>query len=309
MKQMPKSGGWLNSVKVTLGFIELALAFKFLSVADQVYHWGILDREIYISIWIAIAICMGLYFLGYIRLPHDSKTETVPVPRMLMAIASFAFVVYLVPGMFGAPLKALSGYLPPRTSHDFDLSKSTFATSTNAINTAQQEALPMGKIKYADEFELPHGLTGYFDYEQGMEAARKLNKPVLLDFTGHGCVNCRKMEDYVWGEPQVLTILMQDYIIISLYVDDRTTLPENEWVVSSYDQKTKKTLGQVNADLQISKFNNNAQPFYVLVDHDGKMLINPPIGYEPDVQLFTDYLDEGKKAFEQKQKNIASRAN
>jgi len=309
MNKMPKSGGWLNSVKVTLGFVELALAFKFLSVADQVYHWGILDREIYISIWIAIALCMGLYFLGYIRLPHDSKLETVSVPRMLLAISSFAFVVYLVPGMFGAPLKALSGYLPPRTSHDFDLSKSTFLANNNTVSTAQQASLPAGQIKYAHQFELPHGLTGYFDYKQGMEAARMLNKPVLLDFTGHGCVNCRKMEDYVWGEPEVLTRLMNDYVIISLYVDDRTKLPETDWVVSTYDQKTKKTLGQVNADLQISKFNNNAQPFYVLVDHDGNILVKPPIGYEPDVQLFTGYLDKGKKAFEEKQKNIASRVN
>ena len=305
MKKMPKSGGWLNSVKVTLGFVELALAFKFLSVADQVYHWGILDREVYISIWIAIAICMGLYFLGYIRLPHDSKSETVSVPRMLLAIASFAFVVYLVPGMFGAPLKALSGYLPPRTSHDFDLSKTYMAASNDNRVDYGAEALPVGKVKFSEKFELPHGLTGYFDYEQGMEAAKALDKPVLLDFTGHGCVNCRKMEDYVWGEAPVLQRLSNDYVIISLYVDDRTTLPEEDWVVSSYDNKVKKTIGQVNANLQISKFNNNAQPFYVLVDHDGKKLVDPPIGYEPDVQLFTDYMDAGKKAFEEQGKNIA----
>ena len=307
MQKMPKSGGWLNSVKVTLGFVELALAFKFLSVADQVYHWGILDREIYISIWIAIAICMGLYFLGYIRLPHDSKTETVSVPRMLLAIASFAFVVYLVPGMFGAPLKALSGYLPPRTSHDFDLSRNVMMASNSNSVQEQKEALPVGKVKYAEKFELPHGLTGYFDYKQGMEAAKALDKPVLLDFTGHGCVNCRKMEDYVWGEAPVLQRLSNDYVIISLYVDDRTTLPEEDWVVSSYDNKIKKTLGQANADLQISKFNNNAQPFYVLVDHNGEKLVDPPIGYEPDVQLFVDYLDAGKKAFEERGKNIASK--
>ncbi|MBT32698.1 MAG: disulfide bond formation protein DsbD [Thalassobius sp.] len=302
MQKMPKSGGWLNSVKVTMGFIELALAFKFLSMADQVYHWGILDREVYIAIWIAIALCMGLYFLGYIRLPHDSKVETVSVQRLLLGVASFAFVIYLVPGMFGAPLKALSGYLPPRTTHDFDLTKLTTSSESNFAHTNA----PVEEIKHADKFEMPHGLTGYFDYEQGMEVAKKLNKPVLLDFTGHACVNCRKMEDFVWGETPVLERLNNDYVIISLYVDDRTTLPEQDWVTSEADGKVKKTIGQVNADLQISRFNNNAQPFYVLLSNDEEVLVKPPIGYQPDTELFIDYLEEGKKAFQQHQKELVS---
>ncbi|UZR94270.1 protein-disulfide reductase DsbD family protein [Chondrinema litorale] len=302
MQKMPKSGGWLNSVKVTMGFVELALAFKFLSMADQVYHWGILDREVYIAIWIAIALCMGLYFLGYIRLPHDSKVETVSVQRLLLGVASFAFVIYLVPGMFGAPLKALSGYLPPRTTHDFDLTKLTTSSVSNIAHTNA----PVEEIKHADKFEMPHGLTGYFDYEQGMEVAKKLNKPVLLDFTGHACVNCRKMEDFVWGESPVLDRLSNDYVIISLYVDDRTSLPEQDWVVSETDGKVKKTIGQVNADIQISRFNNNAQPFYVLLSNDEEVLVKPPIGYQPDTQLFIDYLEEGKKAFKQHQKELVS---
>ncbi|MEM1136447.1 MAG: LptF/LptG family permease [Bacteroidota bacterium] len=306
MQKLPKSGGWLNSVKVTMGFIELALAFKFLSMADQVYHWGILDREIYVAIWIAIALSMGLYFLGYIRLPHDSKMETVSVTRLLLAIASFAFVIYLIPGMFGAPLKALSGYLPPRTSHDFDLS---IIATGNTVNTTNPNALVSNsndEVIHQDKFILPHGLTGYFDYQQGLKVAKKLNKPILLDFTGHACVNCRKMEDYVWGEKPVLQRLKNDYVLISLYVDDRTKVDENAWITSEYDGKVKKTIGQINADLQISKFNNNAQPYYVLLNHNEEVLVTPPIGYQPDVQQFAQYLDTGKSIFEKQQRGLVS---
>jgi thiol:disulfide interchange protein DsbD len=301
MSSMPKSGGWLNSVKVTLGFIELALAFKFLSVADQVYHWGILDREVNIAIWIAISLGMGLYYLGYIRLPHDDKMEKVSVPRLLLALTAFTFVVYLIPGMFGAPLKALSGFLPPRTTHDFDLIALMQNQRYDAAYPSAQEASSRqaGQGKHSNILKIPHGIKGYFDLEEGMEAARREGKPVFIDFTGHGCVNCRKMEDNVWGEPEVLSRLKNDYVVIALYVDDRTVLPESEWVTSSYDGKVKKTIGAINADYQIATFNNNAQPFYILLDHQGELLANPK-AYDLNVANFVDFLDKGLAEFEKR---------
>ena len=307
LSKMPKSGGWLNSVKVVLGFVELGLAFKFLSVADQVYHWGLLDRHIYIAIWIAIALCLGLYLLGYIQLPHDSKLEKVSIPRMLLALISFAFVIYMLPGMFGAPLKALSGYLPPQTSHEFDLVKTIRDNSFGTIPSQQKVvSSDTGQRKYADKFEFPHGIEGYFDLEEGMTAAKATGKPVFIDFTGHGCVNCRKMEDNVWGENPVLKRLKGDYIVVALYVDDRTKLPESEWVTSTYDGKVKKTIGEVNGDFQISKFKNNAQPFYLLLDHDGELLAKPK-AFDLNVQNFVDFLDNGLKEFEARQKQLASK--
>ncbi|MDW7694973.1 cytochrome c biogenesis protein CcdA [Flammeovirgaceae bacterium SG7u.111] len=306
LSKMPKSGGWMNSVKVVLGFVELALAFKFLSVADQVYHWGILDRYVYIAIWAAIALSLGLYLLGYIRLPHDSKLEIVPIPRMLLAVVSFTFVIYLLPGLFGAPLKLLSGYLPPQTTHEFDLVK-TIRENAGSSSTSQSNvttASNYSKRKYADKLHFPHGIQGYFDLEEGMAAAKAEGKPIFIDFTGHGCVNCRKMEDNVWGETPVLKRLKNEYVVVALYVDDRTLLPESEWVTSSYDGKVKKTLGEVNADWQISKFKNNAQPFYLLLDHKGELLAKPK-AFDLEVQNFVDFLDSGLKEFETRQKQLA----
>jgi thiol:disulfide interchange protein DsbD len=293
---LPKSGGWLNVVKVMLGFIELALAFKFLSVADQVYHWGLLDRPIYIAIWTAIALTAGMYLLGKIRLPHDSPIESIGVPRFLMAIVAFAFVIYLLPGMFGAPLAALSGYLPPQTTHDFDL---VSLIRQNAGVAAPNNSNVPPIVKYGDKFKLPHGLKGYFDYKEALAAAKKENKPIFIDFTGHGCVNCRKMEANVWVKPEVLQRLQNDYIILALYVDDPTELPESEWITSEYDGKVKKTIGKINADLQISKFNNNAQPYYVLLGHDELPLI-PPLAYDENVDNFVRFLDAGKASFNAK---------
>jgi thiol:disulfide interchange protein DsbD len=293
---LPKSGGWLNVVKVVLGFIELALAFKFLSVADQVYHWGLLDRPIFIAIWIAIALTAGIYLLGKIRLPHDSPVESIGVPRFLAAIVAFAFVIYLLPGMFGAPLAALSGYLPPQTTHDFDLvSLIRQSAGTGSVNAG---TIPQN-VKYGDKFKLPHGLKGYFDYKEALAAAKKENKPLFIDFTGHGCVNCRKMEANVWSKPEVLQRLQNDYIILALYVDDPTELPESEWVVSKYDGKVKKTIGKINADLQITKFNNNAQPYYVLLGHDELLLVTP-MAYDENVDNFIRFLDAGKANFRAK---------
>lgn len=294
MQNLPQSGGWLNSVKVVLGFVELALAFKFLSTADQVYHWGILDRDIYLSIWIAIAFLMGMYLLGKIRLPHDSPMEKVSVGRLMMAVFTFTFMVYMIPGLFGAPLSLLSGLIPPRTTLEFDLTKNTVVAS----DTQEFDKMP----KYADLLHLPHGLKGYFDYEEAREAAKKAGKPLFIDFTGHGCVNCRKMEDNVWANPEVLRRLKNDYILVALYIDERTDLPENEQYISQTDGKKKTTLGKKNSDLQITKFGNNAQPFYVLLGHENEKPLITPRAYDPDVQVFIEFLDAGVEAFKKQQK-------
>lgn len=294
LSNLPKSGGWLNSVKVVLGFLELALAFKFLSIADQAFHWGILDRDLNIAIWIVIFTLMGFYLLGKIRLPHDSKLEVLSVPRLMLAIATFSFVIYLIPGLWGAPLKALAGYLPPMHTHDFDLIGLS-RPADEADYTVCEEP------KYNDFLHLPHGLNGYFDYEQALQCARAQNKPLFIDFTGHGCTNCREMEAVVWSDPEVLRRLKEDYVIVALYVDDKTELPESEWYTSSYDNKVKKTIGKQNADLQITNLNNNAQPFYVLVGHDEKVLVEP-VAYDKSVSNFIQFLDKGKKRFEASQK-------
>ena len=302
LNTLPKSGGWLNSVKVVLGFIEVALGLKFLSVADQTYHWGILDREIYIAIWIVVFALMGFYLLGKIRFKHDSEVQHIGVFRLTLVIITFSFVVYLIPGMWGAPLKSLAGYLPPQTSHDFDLNqviRDNAKLIMESGNTSYSASLNKEKCeapKYSEFLHLPHGLEGYFDYEQGLACAQKLNKPVFIDFTGHGCVNCREMEARVWSHPEVLKRLKNDYVIIALYVDDKTELPESEWVVSSYDGKVKKTLGKKYADFQISRFNVNAQPYYVLLDPEGNLLV-PPKAYDLNVDNFIRFLDAGLEAF------------
>ena len=285
LKSLPKSGGWLNTVKVVLGFLELALALKFLSIADQVYHWRLLDREVFLAFWIVIFAMLGTYLLGKIRTPHDSPTEIVSVPRILLAIVTLAFVVYMVPGMWGAPLKALAGYLPPQATHDFDLNRRQAAGGP--VSTLTE--VP----KYADLFDLPHDLEGFFDYEQALAYSKKVNKPVFVDFTGHGCVNCREMEARVWSDPAVLQRLREDYVIVALYVDDKTELPESEWYTSPYDQRVKKTIVAQNADLQIRKYNNNAQPHYCLVDSEGNLLV-APINYDLNPEHFAAFLDSGK---------------
>ena len=293
MNNMPKSGGWLNSVKVVLGFLELAFAFKFLSIADQAYHWNILDREIYLAIWIVIFTLMGFYLLGKIELPHDSKAEKTSVGGLMLAIVTFSFVVYLIPGMFGAPLKALSGYLPPQTTLDFDL--------TSVSNSSLQvQSTICESPKYADFLHLPHGIQGYFDYDQALACAKEQNKPLFIDFTGHGCVNCREMEARVWSDPQVLNRLKENFVVVALYVDDKTELPESQWFKSEYDGKMKKSIGKQNADFQITRFNNNAQPYYVILDTKGELI--PPIkAYDLEIANFVAFLDEAKAEFEKRQ--------
>jgi len=292
MQRLPKSGGWLNTVKVVLGFLELALAFKFLSIADLVYHWGILDRDIFLAIWIVIFSALGLYLLGKIRLPHDSKMEHLGVPRLLLALVTFTFVVYMIPGLWGAPLKALSGYLPPLTTQQFSLSGST--SSSEASSSTEV-------VLYGDLLKIPHGIPGYFDYEQALAAAKREGKPLLIDFTGHGCVNCRKMEENVWVDPQVIKRLKEDFVMVALYIDERLELPESKWYTSTYDEKVKKTLGKQNADFQITRFNNNAQPYYVILDHQEQLLATPR-GYDTDIAAFVEFLDGASAEFQSRKK-------
>ncbi|MDE7128466.1 MAG: thioredoxin family protein [Bacteroidales bacterium] len=276
LKNLPKSGGWLNSVKVVLGFIEVALGFKFLSVADQTYHWGLLDREVYLAIWITVFSLLGLYLLGKIRFAHDDKTEHVSVKRLALSIAVFSFVVYMIPGMFGAPLKALSGYLPPISTQDFVIGA---GSSAQASSTKES--------KY--DLHLPHGLQGYFNLKEGLEAAKAEGKPVFVDITGHGCVNCREMEARVWSDPKVLDILSNKYVIVALYTDDKQKLDKEDWITTESGD-VLKTLGRANSYIARTRFGVNAQPNYVLLSPDGKQLA-PVRGYNLNVQEFVDFLN------------------
>lgn len=287
LQGLPKSGGWLNSVKVVLGFVELALGLKFLSVADQAYHWHLLDREIYIALWIVIFFLMGVYLLGKLKFAHDSDMPYLGVPRLFLAILTFGFVVYLIPGMWGASLPGLAGYLPPTTTHSFNLP---------AMIKGEGVGNLCEKPKHTEFLHLPHGLKGYFDYKQAINCAKDLNKPLFIDFTGHGCVNCRKMEEQVWAHPEVLRRLEKDFIVVALYVDDRTELPESEWRTSKFDGKVKKSIGKINSDIQICYFGSNAQPNYCLLDNNEELLAEPR-GSNYNVKEFIKFLDEAKALF------------
>lgn len=302
LNNLPKSGGWLNSLKVSLGFLELALGLKFLSIADQVYHWGILDREIYLVLWIVIFFFLGLYLLGKVRLSHDSKMETIGVTRLLLAVVVFSFTLYLVPGLFGAPLKALAGYLPPMSTQDFNIA--SIIREQNSSSYVDEISVLCDEPKYNELLELPHGLKGYFDYEQALACAKEQNKPLFIDFTGHGCVNCREMEARVWSDPEVLHRLKNEYVIVALYVDEKTELPEPEWYTSSYDGKIKKTIGKQNADIQITRFNNNAQPYYVILDPYTERMLVEPKAYDLDIAQFLKFLKAGKTAFNANSKKV-----
>lgn len=289
LSNLPKSGGWLNSVKVVLGFLELALALKFLSIADQVYHWKLLDRDVFLAIWIAIFSFLGFYLLGKIRLPHDGEAKPIGVPRLILALVTFSFIVYLVPGLFGAPLKSLAGFLPPISSQDFNVLSASSGHQDRDYELCDEP-------KYSELFEFPHGIKGYFDLDQALSCAKQQNKPVFIDFTGHGCVNCREMEVRVWSDPEVLKRLKEDFVMVALYVDEKKDLPKSDWYTSTFDGRIKKTLGSKNADFQITQFENNAQPFYVILDADGKELIEP-IAYEKDISQFIRFLDTAKSNF------------
>ena len=294
LKKLPKSGGWLNSVKVVLGFIEVALGLKFLSVADQTYHWGLLDREIYLAVWIVTFSLLGFYLLGKIKFAHDSDMPYLGVGRLALAIVTFSFVIYLLPGMWGAPLKGLSGYLPPLATQDFVAGQG----GATAGSTASGEGLRTVeglKPKYSDFLHLPHGLEGFFDLREAEAYAEKVGKPLFIDFTGHGCVNCREMEARVWSDPEVLAMLRNDYVIVALYSDDKKVLPENEWVTTE-SGKVLKSLGKINSRYALTTYGVNAQPYYVLQGRGGKMLV-PPRGYDLSVPGFVAFLRSGLEAY------------
>ena len=293
LKKFKKSGGsWLNSVKVVLGFIEIALGLKFLSVADQTYHWGILDREVYLAIWIAVFSLLGMYLLGKIRFAHDEPVEHLSVPRLTLAIAVFSFVVYLIPGMWGAPLKALSGYMPPMTTQDFVIGS---GSAHNTLNVSfNDDVAPDNNSEYG--LHLPLGLQGFFSLEEGLEAAKKAGKPVFVDVTGHGCVNCREMESRVWSDPVVLGMLKNDFVLVALYTDDKQKLPENEWVTDAASGKIYKDLGRVNSYIARTNWNVNAQPNYILLSPEGEVLV-PVRGYDLSVEGFIDFLQSGIDAY------------
>ena len=267
-------GGWLHSVKVVLGFIEVALGLKFLSVADQTYHWGILDREVYLAIWIVVFTLLGLYLLGKIKFEGDEPVEHISVPRLTLVIAVFTFVVYLIPGMWGAPLKALSGYMPPITTQDFIVGQGVGTTSSSPL----------------DDLNIIH------NYQEGLEKARKENKPLFIDVTGHGCVNCREMESRVWTDPVVHKMLKNDYIVVALYVDDKVKLDEKDWITDESNGKVYKDVGRVNSYISRTKWNANAQPTYILLTPDEEMLA-PKREYDLDVQGFVDFLQSGLEEY------------
>ncbi len=301
LQSLPKSGGWLNSVKVTFGFIELALALKFLSNVDLTYHWGLLNRDVFLVLWIVIFGLMGLYLIGKLKFSHDSDLKFISVPRLFFAIAAFSFAVYMIPGLWGAPLKLLSGFIPPSTTQEFNLDDLKYKIGSNtAVVSNSNVAAAKPPMKYTNKLKVPFGLVAYFDLEEGMAAAKALNKPVMLDFTGHTCANCRKMEEQVWKDPEVLKRIKENFVLVSLYVDEYDTeLPESE----HYKDKNGNMItnvGQKNLDYEITKFGFNAQPLYMFLDLEGNPLSDIKYGYVPNVQKFIDHLDAMKAAFEKK---------
>ncbi len=295
LKKLPKSGGWLNTVKVVIGFIEVALGLKFLSVADQTYHWGLLDREIYLAIWIVVFALMGFYLLGKIRFAHDDEVKHIGVGRLVLAIVSFTFVVYMLPGMWGAPLKALSGYLPPLTSQEYVLTPAGSAASSSNAHTLQLKTVDGKTPKYSDFLHLPHNLEGFFDLKEAEAYAQKVGKPLFIDITGHGCVNCREMEARVWSDPEVLSILRNDYVICALYADDKKVLDEKDWVTTA-SGKVLKSLGKINSNFVLETYGINAQPYYILQSGDGRQLAAPR-SYDLSVEGFVKFLRDGVDAY------------
>jgi len=292
LNSLPKSGGWLNSVKVVLGLLELALSLKFFSNVDLAYHWGILTREIFIALWIIIFAILGFYLLGKIKLSHDSDVPYTSIPRLLMAIITFAFVMYLIPGMFGAPLKLISGFPPPAFY--------TEGWSIGQNNPSSETKNEM--VEGTDPAHCPHNLPCFHDYNLALDYSKKVNKPLMIDFTGWSCVNCRKMEDKVWIDPRVLSRLQNDFVLVSLYVDDKTELPENEKYLSKTTDKNVRTFGNKWSDFQTERFKTNSQPWYVLLDHNEQEL-NSPTGYDPDIEKYIQFLEEGKTEFEKRKKD------
>ncbi|SEH63035.1 thiol:disulfide interchange protein DsbD [Paenimyroides aquimaris] len=284
LKSLPSSGGWLNSVKITLGFLELALALKFLSNVDLAYHWNWFDREVFLALWIIIFGYLGFYLLGKLRFPGDSPAVNISLPRMVLSMIVLSFTLYMLPGLWGAPLKSISAFLPPQSTQDFDLYTSSFggiqASNTNDGTTR----------KYSEIFHAPLNLNVFFDYDEGMEYAKKVGKPVMLDFTGHACVNCRKMEASVWTDKDVYRLLNEELVIIQLYVDDKTALPTEEQYLSSFSGKKVSTIGNKWSDFQASKYNSNSQPYYVLLDPSNEEILITPIGADYDPKSYYSFL-------------------
>ena len=287
MNSLPKSGGWLNSVKVSLGFLELAFALKFLSNVDLAYHWKWFDREVFLALWIVIFGLFGLYLLGKLRLSHDSAVTHITIPRLFFAVVCLSFTVYLVPGLWGAPLKSVSAFLPPMSSQDFDLSSGS---------SHEKQPVSTGTRKYADLFEAPKGFQPFFDYDEGIAYAQHAGKPVMIDFTGHACVNCRKMEANVWPDAGVNKLINDDYVLIQLYVDDKTSLPDGEQFTSEEGRRIK-TIGNKWSNLQTGSFKANSQPFYVLLDPKTKQLLTTPQGADYDVERYKEFLKKGLDSY------------
>lgn len=299
LKKMPKSGGWMNTMKVVLAFVELAFALKFINVPDQTYHWGILDREVYLAIWIVLFSLLGLYLLGKIKFPYDDDMPVQKSPvRFAIAILDLAFVVYMIPGMFGAPLKAISGWLPPMTTQDFDINQVVRQEAgTVSGNTVSLSEAAM----YADQLDLPHGIKGYFDYDQALRVAKEQNKPVFIDFTGHGCVNCRNVENAVWIDPQVRKLFADEFVVVALYVDDKNIKLTEDQQILDQDGDPITTLGGKNMYIQNTIYKENSQPCYFVVDHDGSVLAGPTY-FEKDVDKYMEFLNSGIQAFKEKHK-------
>jgi thiol:disulfide interchange protein DsbD len=297
LQSLPKSGGWLNTIKVSFGFIELALALKFLSNVDLSYHLGILNRDVFLVLWIVVFFLLGVYLLGKLKFAHDSDLPYVSVPRLFFAMASFSFAVYMVPGLWGAPLKALSGFIPPATTQEFNLNDLQYkiGNTSGVTNNAGPQAAP--PQKYTNKLHVPFGLTAYFDLEEGMAAAKILKKPIMLDFTGHTCPNCRKMEEQVWKDPAVLSRIKENFVLVSLYVDETEELPVSEQYTDKNGVKIE-TVGGKNLDYEIKTFGFNAQPLYMFLDLNGKPLSDVKYGYDPSVAGFIKHLDAVKAAFD-----------
>ena len=297
LQSLPKSGGWLNTIKVSFGFIELALALKFLSNVDLSYHLGILNRDVFLVLWIVVFFLLGVYLIGKLKFAHDSDLPYVSVPRLFFAMASFSFAVYMVPGLWGAPLKALSGFIPPATTQEFNLNDLQYkiGNAAGVSPSAGSQAAP--PKKYTNKLHVPFGLTAYFDLEEGMAAAKILKKPIMLDFTGHTCPNCRKMEEQVWRDPAVLSRIKENFVLVSLYVDETEELPINEQYTDKNGVKIE-TVGGKNLDYEIKTFGFNAQPLYMFLDLNGKPLSDVKYGYDPSVAGFIKHLDAVKAAFD-----------
>lgn len=296
LKDLPKSGGWLNSVKVVLGFIEVALGLKFLSVADQVYQWGILDREVYLAMWIVIFSLLGLYLLGKLRFAHDTPEDHISVKRLFLSMVVFSFVVYMIPGMWGAPLKALSGYLPPVESIDFNLTRS----NTVMVSGGTADAHSASPAKKYTDIGLKHidGIGGFFDYQEALDYSAKVNKPVFIDFTGAACVNCREMESRVFSDPKIKALFNNDFVFVSIYGDVKKEVDETDWVTLP-NGRVLKQLGKINTNLIMTKYNVNAMPYYIIVDAQGKEIVAPR-GYDLDKDAFIAFLENALATYKNK---------